>query len=216
MATVTSPATKTKIGPGDQGRRMTLDEFVAAEGMDGYLYELARGIVVVTQVPGINHGWIVERVNEVFVVYKLANPGRIIYRAGGGECRLRLAGMQSDRHPDQAVYLTPPPRGKRTWHTWVPAIVVEVVSKRGEDRDYVEKREEYLRCGILEYWIFDPYRRKLLVLRRELDVWVERELGESDRHETGLLPGLVVPVGEVLGAPLDEDEAEEDDEIAAN
>ncbi len=216
MATASTSSATTTIGPEDAGRRMTLDEFVAADGTDGYLYELARGIVVVTQVPGINHGWIVQRTGDLFALYNRDHPGRIIYRAAGSDCRLRLQGMQSDRHPDQAVYLTPPPRGKRTWHTWVPAIVVEVVSKRGEDRDYVEKREEYLRCGILEYWIFDPYRRKLLVLRRELDVWVERELGESDRHETGLLPGLVVPVGEVLGAPLDEDEAEEDDEIAAN
>ncbi len=208
MATATPPTTATKIGPRDHGRRMTLDEFVAAEGTDGYLYELARGIVVVTQVPGISHGWIVERIGDVFAFYKRDNPGRIIYRSAGSDCRLRLQGMQSDRHPDQAVYLTPPPRGKRTWHRWVPAIVVEVVSKRGEDRDYVEKREEYLRSGILEYWIFDPYRRKLLVLARELDVWAERELGEADRYETGLLPGLEIFVGEILGPPV-EDEDEE-------
>ena len=45
--------------------------------------------------------------------------------------------MQSDRHPDQAVYLLPPPDGPRPWTRWVPEIVVEVVSEGGEDRDYV-------------------------------------------------------------------------------
>ena len=218
MATVSAPPTPVKIGPGDAGRRMTLEEFVAADWAGGWLYELARGVVVVTQVLGIHHGRIVERISERFVIYKLAHPGVINYRSAGSDCRIRLPGMQSDRHPDQAIYLTPPPKGKRIWYRWVPAIVVEVVSRRGEERDYVEKREEYLRSGVLEYWIFDPIRRKLVVQTREGDTWAERELGDSAEYRTELLPGLVVSVGEILG-PAGEEEIDEvevpgDDDLA--
>jgi len=39
------------VGPADHGRRMTLDEFDTAEGVEGRLYELSRGEVVVTDVP---------------------------------------------------------------------------------------------------------------------------------------------------------------------
>ena len=53
MATV-----QTRIGPADQGRRMTLDEFRDAEEEPGYRYELARGVVEVTQVPNDPHGQI--------------------------------------------------------------------------------------------------------------------------------------------------------------
>ncbi len=194
-------ATSTTIGPLDAGREMAFDDFAAAEGMEGYLYELARGVLVVTNVPGINHAWIVQRVSEVFVVYKLANPGRIMLRASGAECRLRVRGMRSDRHPDQALYLSPPPTGENFWERWVPEIVVEVVSRGGENRDYVEKREEYLRFGILEYWIFDPRRRTMLALKRVGDVWDERELGDEETYRTELLPGLEVAVGEILGPP---------------
>ena len=207
MATGAAPPRIT-IGPGDHGRRMTLDEFVAADGAEGYLYELARGVVVVTEVPGIHHGRIVSRITETLVLYDVAHRGRINYRSAGSDCRLRLPGMQSDRHPDQAVYLTPPPRSQRIWHRWVPAIVVEVVSRRGEDRDYVEKREEYLRCGVTEYWIFDPERRQMLALRRDGDVWDEVELGDTAEYRTELLPGLVVSVGEILG-PAGGDEIDE-------
>ena len=42
---------------------------------------------------------------DMFILLRSAHPGVINYRAGGGECRLRLPGMQSDRHPDQAIYL---------------------------------------------------------------------------------------------------------------
>ena len=210
MATVTS-ASQIMIGPSDAGRTMTLDEFIAAEWQEGYLYELARGVVVVSEVPSVWHAWIVGRVGDIFAVYNHANPGRIILRAAGSDCRIRLPGMISDRHPDQAIYLTPPPQGKRIWFRWVPAIVVEVVSPRGEDRDYIEKREEYLRCGVLEYWIFDPSRRKLLVLQRAGDTWQERELGEEATYRTELLPGLEVSVGQILGPVGDDVEYAEDE-----
>ncbi len=118
--------------------------------------------------------------------------------------------MHSDRHPDQAIYLHPSPAGRASGSRWIPAIVVEVVSRRGEDRDYVEKREEYLRFGVLEYWIFDPRTRTMLVLERAGDTWLERELGAAATHRTELLPGLEVSVGEILGPPGEEiDEVEE-------
>lgn len=144
-------AARRLIGAADHGRTMTLDEFIDCEFEAGSLYELARGVVDVTEVPGIRHGMIVRRLSRMFMHYDESHPGVITYDAGGGECRLRLPGMQSDRHPDQAVYLDPAPEDSRIWTRWCPHVVVEVVSPGGEERDYVEKREEYLRAGVREY-----------------------------------------------------------------
>jgi Uma2 family endonuclease len=199
VATATRP--KLSIGPKDHGRRMSLDQFVKADFQEGYLYELARGVIVVTEVPGPDHGEIVDWLTTMFVLYRAKHPGIITYRAGGGECRLRLPGMQSDRHPDQAIYLTPRPRGKHVWTKWVPALVVEVVSEGGEDRDYQEKREEYLRIGILEYWIINPRDRSMLVLEREGDTWAEQTVTTDKPYRARLLPGLVVRLGELLDGP---------------
>ena len=96
MATMT----RRRIGPADHGQKMTFDEFIEADFEEGWLYELARGVIDVTEVPGINHGRIVGRMARLFIVSEIDRPGVINYRAGGGECRLRLPGMQSDRHPD--------------------------------------------------------------------------------------------------------------------
>ena len=105
MATITR-----RIGPSDHGQRLTLDEFIEADFEEGWLYELARGVIDVTEVPGPHHGRIVRRLaRHVRSTTSDDHPGVINYRAGGGECRLRLPGMQSDRHPDQAVYLDPEP-----------------------------------------------------------------------------------------------------------
>jgi Uma2 family endonuclease len=204
---VESPPTKrcASVGPHEHGLAMDFDEFTEADFEEGWLYELARGIIVVTEVPGIHHGRIVGRFTVLFVSYELAHPGVINYRAGGGECRLRLPGMKCDRHPDQAIYLLPDPEGPGVWTRWVPQIVVEVVSASGEDRDYVEKREEYLRVGVLEYWILDPKRRRMLVLLRRGDTWEEHNLGEDGIHRTELLPGLEARVGELLGPRIDDE-----------
>src|SRR4051812_1082269 len=145
------PPTPRRVGPADHGQRMTLDEFIEADFEEGWLYELARGVIDVTEVPLPHHGRIVYRLARLFILYDVEHPGIIDYQAGGGECRIRLPGMQSDRHPDQAVYLNPEPKGPRPWTRWVPHIVVEVVSEGGEGRDYIENREEYLRIGVAEY-----------------------------------------------------------------
>ncbi len=118
MATITR-----RIGPADHGQRMTLDEFIEADFETGWLYELARGALDVTEVRGIHHGRIVRRIARSFLYYEDQHPGVINYSAGGGECRIRLPGMQSDRHPDQAIYLLPPPEGRTPWTRWVPQIV---------------------------------------------------------------------------------------------
>jgi Uma2 family endonuclease len=191
------------VGPEHHGRAMAFPAFIEADFQEGWLYELARGIVIVTEVPAPEHGEVIWRITELLILYDVAHRGIIKYRAGGSECRLRFPGMNSDRHPDQAIYLRPRPSGPRVWTRWVPEIVVEVVSESGEDRDYVEKREEYLRAGVLEYWILDPRRRQMLVLLRLGDVWEEVLLGEDGVHRTELLPGLEARVGELLGPIVD-------------
>jgi Uma2 family endonuclease len=213
MATVTAapalestPSGRISVGPDHHGRAMAFRAFAEADFQEGWLYELARGVVVVTGVPGVHHGRIVGRCTALFVSYEIEHPGIINYRAGGGECRLRLPGMASDRHPDQAIYLHADPGGPDVWERWVPQIVVEVVSRSGEDRDYVEKREEYLRAGVLEYWILDPKRRRMLVLLRRGDTWEEVLLGDDGVHRTGLLPGLEASVARLLGPPVAEPE----------
>ena len=114
------------------------------------------------------------RTTRLFVVFDLQNPGVIYYLAAGSDCRLRLPAMSCDRHPDQAIYLSPPPDdGPKLWTRWAPDLVVEIVSEGGEERDYVEKREEYLRCGVREYWILNPATRVLHALQRAGDVWEE-------------------------------------------
>jgi Uma2 family endonuclease len=174
------PKTVTMLGPGDHGRRMSLDEFETAEGQAGYVYELGRGVVTVVDVPKPGHLEQMAAARNQFIAYQLANPRRLHMVAGGADCKILLADLESERHPDVAVYKTPPPSaGDEVWSLWIPEVVIEIVSPGSEQRDYEEKPEEYFRFGVKEFWIIDAQRQEMLVLRRLRGKWSEQTLADQ-------------------------------------
>ena len=190
---------KTIIGPSDNGRRMTLDEFDTAEGVEGRLYELSRGEVVVTDVPNPSHGDTVFALRQQFGAYSLERPNVVHRLFGGAECKLLIEPTQSERHPDLALYKTARPADNSSvWSIWVPELVVEVVSPGSEHRDYVEKAEDYLHFGVMEYWIVDAARDTITVHRRVSGRWQKRELKKPDRYTTHLLPGFELVAASLL------------------
>jgi Uma2 family endonuclease len=170
---------------------MSLAEFDHAEVQGGYLYELSRGIITVSDVPNPAHFAQFNVLRRQFTACELAHPERIHGIGGGGECKILLAGLESERHPDLAIYRTPPPAAdEEVWAMWIPEIVVEIVSAGSAPRDYEEKREEYLQFGVQEYWIVDAEREQVLVLRRAAGRWAERVLRPPEVYRTRLLPGF--------------------------
>lgn len=177
-----------KIRFADHGRRMSLTDFEHTEVQEGRLYELGRGVIIVSDVPGPRHLVQINAIRRQLHAYDLQHPGRIYSIAGGSDCKILLADLESERHPDVAIYKNPPPEGDDFWASWIPEIVLEVISPGSEQRDYVEKREEYLRFGVREYWIVDAEREEVLILRRSGGRWVEKVLRASDSYQTRLLP----------------------------
>src|SRR4051794_5424754 len=93
----------TRIGPADHGRAMTLEEFLGAEGEPGYRYELARGVLEVSEVPNDPHGQVVCNLYQVVGDYRRAHPRVILRYGGGGEFQILLPGMVSGRNPDLGI-----------------------------------------------------------------------------------------------------------------
>jgi len=200
--------TKTKIGPQHQGHKMPLRTFEFAEVEPGYNYELARGFIVVSGIPDFYHGGQVDVIDYCLQVYRASNPG-VIYRVcSGADCKLIVDRWESERHPDRAVYLSRPAGKKndKTWRTWIPDVIVEVVSARSVDRDYVEKREEYWDLGVKEYWIVDAAMGKITQLRRGKSDWLAKELFAGDVVETKLLPGFKLPCQPIFDAAAEHED----------
>jgi Uma2 family endonuclease len=204
-------STTLRIGPADHGRRMTLDEFREAEEEPGYRYELARGVLEVTEVPNDPHNQIVDNLHEEFSLYRRLHPGLFRRIGHASECRVWIPAMISGRNPDLAIIFHGTPkdaRGRRP-----PSLVAEVVSLGGEKRDYETKPEEYLVFGIREYWIVDPRLRQVTVLVRHdapgAPTWGESIFRGDEVIVSPLLPGFQGRVSDLWTDA-------EWDEVAAN
>jgi Uma2 family endonuclease len=192
----------TRIGPQDQGRRMSLEDHEFVETQAGYRYELSRGIITVSAIPTPSNVQQIVAVRDQLIAYQLANPGKISLIAGGGECKILVWDFESERHPDVAVYKRPSPsEDDKAWRTWIPELVVEVVSPGSEHRDYDEKSEEYLAVGVKEYWIVDAQRDEMLVLRRQRGKWAKRTIHPGGLYTTRLFPGLNFDLAAVFRSP---------------
>lgn len=190
---------KIKVGPQDHGRRMSLDDFDEAEVAEGHLYELANGVIEVSNVPHFSHELILEELRDQLYQCKLANPGAIRVIGGGSGAKLLIAPTESERHPDLLVYLTAPPETE-TWSLWVPAIVVEVVSPSSEKRDYQDKPQEYLEFGVHEYWIVDPIKQQMTAHIRWRGQWRIKVIKLAQKYTTQLLKGFTLDLRKVLNA----------------
>ena len=90
-----------------------------------------------------------------------------------------------------------------------PVLVVEVVSpgKPGEqnyDRDYIDKREEYGKRGIPEFWLIDPSRAVVLVLSLVGSTYEAAEFRGTDRVQSTQFKQLNLTAQQILTAGGDE------------
>ena len=210
---MTTVATILRIGPADNGRALTLEEFLEAEVEEGYRYELARGVLEVSNVPNDPHGQVVSNLYASVASYRQTHTGVILRFGGGAEFQFLLPRMVSGRHPDLAVVLRGAPRDWRG--RTLPVLAAEVVSTSSIKRDYETKREEYLAYGLLEYWIVDLLKRQVTVLTRRGDAWHEVVLRDQQVITSLVLPGFTTTVAE-LWTDVEDDEESVESEAAAN
>ena len=196
------PKTAIKLRHDDHCRRMSLAEFDHAEVQEGRIYELSRGTVIVWDIPHPRHLRQIDALRQQLYKFKVLHPEQICAIAGISDCKMLLFSLDSERHPDIAVYKSPHPGDEEELlTTWIPDLVIEVVSPSSEERDYVLKREEYLQFGVREYWIVDAEREEVLVLRRRGKQWLEdRVVKPPEIYRTRLLPGFEFDCARVFAA----------------
>src|SRR4051794_25510047 len=100
MLKSTTTRIRTRIGPEDDGRRMSLEQFDRAIGEEGYHYELNKGVIEVTDVPHPRHFAQLEGLRDQLYGYKLRRAGVILRIAASNDAKLLIAPTESERHPD--------------------------------------------------------------------------------------------------------------------
>lgn len=187
------------LGPEHNGIRMSTDEFDAiTEYDDGYNYELNHGVLVVNPIPLPEERGPNGELEYLLRFYREHHDQGSSLDETLVEEYVRTVG--SRRRADRVIWAglkrQPDPA------TDLPTIVVEFVSKgrRNWQRDYVEKRDEYLELGVKEYWVIDRFQRRMTVFKKVGEQIVEAIVPEADVYRTELMPGFELPLARLLAA----------------
>jgi Uma2 family endonuclease len=174
----------------------TEEQYLRLTDRTNRLIEFVNGSIELLPMPTDKHQDIIQFF--LFALHAYLNPrgGKVQIAA----LRLLLPGG-TYREPDLLVLLDAnDPRRQNAG--WLGAdLVIEIVSPGDPKRDKVEKRVDYARAGIPEYWIVDPQDETITVLRLEGNEYAEH--GAFQRGETAtsrLMEGFAVDVNATLDA----------------
>ena len=143
--------------------------------------EVHRGEVLMMPAPSSRHQALVEKILEEFKAWFRGKPCKPMF---GREVRL----SEHIRYIPDAVVLCDRSKLTEAGIEGAPDLVVEVKSPSTGDFDTGEKRLEYLKAGVREYWVLDPV--KAIGIR-----WVN---GETDvemvanQMESSIFQGLAL------------------------
>lgn len=151
----------------DRNGSYTLDDYYAlpedqrVELIDGYFYEMLA--------PTFGHQTIGGEIYRQIANYIMDK---------GGSCRPFIAPVDVQLDCDERTMVQPdvgivcdPDKIKRFGIYGAPDFLVEVISPSTKKKDYTKKLAKYMEAGVREYWILDPYQKRLLVYFFEGDVF---------------------------------------------
>lgn len=192
-----SAADSPLIGPTDNGRLMTPDEFDALTREDveeGYAYELINGVFIVSPFPGPAETDPNGELGFLLRLYELHHPGIIDKTLYETYIRTTV----NRRRADRVIWigLGRVPRLNQD----VPAVAIEFLSIRTCSRqlDYDVKPLQYLNLGIQEFWLFDRFKKQLTVFHRRDGKDQEQVVAATESYRTPMLPEFELPVGQIL------------------
>ena len=184
------------LGPHDHGRPVTAEEFAEAQYAEPWKYEREQGRLVVMPPDGPGHDDCSEPVRDYLGAYRLGHLDRVEEVVSEAWVRVDAG---TDRIGDIGVFLFGP-RSAVNRPERVPELMFEIVSpgRESRERDYVKKRKEYHRLGVLEYVVVDRIKHRATVFTAGPRGYRKRVLRPGDVYTSPLLPGLAIPLAGIL------------------
>jgi Uma2 family endonuclease len=161
--------------------------------------ELVDGRLEILPMPNVKH--------QLIVIFFLDAIRQCISAGRGGQVLFAPLPTRlfpgTIREPD-LLYMAPEniPGPEVEYPTKID-LAIEIVSRGTEarQRDYHDKRRDYAKAGVSEYWIVDPETKRITVLVLDGETYRDHGCFESGQTASGmLLPDLAVDVDQVMNA----------------
>jgi Uma2 family endonuclease len=191
-------ATVTKIGPGDHGRAMTLEEYEQGDYEQGYKYEIIDGKLYVSPEPNAPEGIVEDWLGQKLQEYRKDHPDVINFVHLKTRVFVHSRERATVPEPDIAAYRNFPLRRRWRdirWEEVSPILIVEILTGDDPSKDLVRNAELYFEVPtVKEYWVVDareePEEPSMRVHRRHGQRWRIIDLAFGGVYTTRLLPGF--------------------------
>jgi Uma2 family endonuclease len=178
---------------------MTPEEFDAiTEYDDNFRYELIQGVLVVNPVAAAGERGPNDLLGHWLLTYSESHPEG--HRVDATLVEEYIRTSCGRRRADRVIWIG---LGRQpNIEVDLPTIAVEFVSpgRRSWQRDYEEKRDEYLAAGVVQYWVIDRFQRRMTVFSMTKNKVNQVVVGEQGVHKPDLLPGFELPMQKLLAA----------------
>jgi Uma2 family endonuclease len=191
-------------------KRMSLEEYLAYDDGTETRYELVDGVLVEMSLGTGKHGRAIRRLaKRIEAIAEIMGTDWIALQGLVGIETQELDGVSTVRIPD--VVVMPEPQwdaiGERAGSATIfrteaaPMLVIEVFSPSTKSTDLTDKRLEYAGLGIGEYWLIDPKKISIHVLRLDGKTYGEVGLFQGDSPIVSpTFPDLKLTAADVLTA----------------
>ncbi len=161
---------------------MTLEAYLSHDDGTNIRYELVNGVLVEMSLGTGKHGRAIHRLAKRIEAVAEAMGTDWVVLPGLVGIETSLQGTESTvRIPD--VVVMPEPQwdaiGERPGSATIfrketaPIMVIEILSPSTKSADLGDKRDEYAARKILEYWLIDPKKQSISVLRLDRKTYIE-------------------------------------------
>ena len=185
----------------------TIEDYYALP--DERRVELIDGVIYDMSAPSFNHQRIGGEIYRQIANYIHGNKGKCIPMMSPVDVRLDCDNKTMVQ-PD--VLIVCDLDKVRRWGVMgAPDFVLEVLSSSTKRKDCIKKLEKYREAGVKEYWMIDPYKRKLIIYRFEEEIY-PAVCGLEGKVPVGLYGNnLLIDLDIVSSMIMDYDEEEEDE-----
>jgi Uma2 family endonuclease len=196
MATVIATRKRVRVfGPESAGTLMTPQEFDRAKFVEGWRYELIHGVLIVSPIPLLNERDSNQQLGFWLLLYKESHPQGAALDFTINEHTVET--KEQRRRADRVIWAG---LGRLLRENETPTIIIEFVSegKRDRERDYGEKRDEYMAIGVKRYWLIDSFKKVMTVFTPRGKTSRKKVIPEKQNYTTNLLPGFELPLKELI------------------
>ncbi|MGL4554721.1 MAG: Uma2 family endonuclease, partial [Gemmataceae bacterium] len=138
--------TALKLGVADSGRRLTLEEYEAADYAPGHKYELIFGRLDVSPLPDVPQEYVENWIHRTLLAYRAARPDVINYVTPNARVFVEGHEEVSFPEPDVTAYHDYPHDRFETvpWRELHPILVVEILDPDRPGKDLVRNPDVYI------------------------------------------------------------------------